>query len=310
MHVRRSASAVEITAPAKLNLFLEVLARRSDGFHEIESLMVPISRFDTLRAVATQDDALTLLADDSPLRLAPSTPFDPSLTSATCEQLPGGEDNLVIRAVRRLRERSGVTQGIRIQLTKRIPLAAGLAGGSSDAAAALVAANEVWRLGWSYDQLREIAAELGSDVPFFLGHGPAICRGRGEIIEPLSALGALHFVVAKPAVGLSTADVYRACRPAEQPRGVGELVAALRRGCLAAAGRALHNTLENAAETLSPWISRLREEFTRLSVLGRQMSGSGTSYFGLCQNALHARRVAARLRCRGLGQVWAVASCP
>ena len=147
------------------------------------------------------------------------------------------------------------------------------------------------------DELASLAAELGSDIPFFLYGGPAVCRGRGEIIEPVVGLGALHFVVAKPPAGLSTADVYRACRPSSGPRRVAGLLDALRQGLLAGAAGHLHNALQAAAETLSPWIARLSREFGQLDFLGHRMSGSGTSYFGLCRHARHARRLAAYLRC-------------
>ena len=122
--------------------------------------------------------------------------------------MPEGPDNLVVRAVELVRRRAGVRRGAKLLLVKRIPAAAGLGGGSSDAAAALVAANEGWRLGRSRDELADWAAELGSDVPFFLAGGPAICRGRGERVEPVAGLGALDFVVVRPPEGLSTAAVY------------------------------------------------------------------------------------------------------
>jgi 4-diphosphocytidyl-2-C-methyl-D-erythritol kinase len=318
MHVRRSAGWVEILAPAKLNLFLEVLARRPDGFHEIETLMAPIDRFDTLRLSTSTTGQITLRCDDAALRLVDagasyprvrtSQPIGGGPAAAPPEQLPTGDDNLVVRAVRRLRERAGVSVGAEIQLVKRIPLAAGLAGGSSDAAAALVGANELWQLGWSREQLAEIAAELGSDIPFFFDGGAAVCRGRGERIEPIGVHAALHFVVVKPPAGLGTAAVYRACRPATIARSAAELIAALRRGCLAQIGRALHNGLQAAAESLSPWIERLAKEFSQLPFLGHQMSGSGTSYFGLCHHAQQARQLATLLRGRGLGHVWAVTS--
>ncbi len=313
MHVRRSADLVEILAPAKLNLFLEVLARRPDGFHEIETLMAPIDRFDTLRLARAADGQITLRCDDAAitlpkLRVRSDQTSGGSLNTDAPEQLPTGADNLVVRAVTRLRERAGINRGVSMELIKRIPMAAGLAGGSSDAAAALVGANELWQLGWSREQLSDVAAELGSDIPFFFGRGGAVCRGRGERIEPIDVRSRLHFVVVKPPAGLGTAAVYKACRPAESPRNASLLVEALQRGCLARIGRALHNGLQAAAESLSPWIARLQQEFSRLPVLGHQMSGSGTSYFGLCQHAQQARSLATLLRSRGWGHVWAVSS--
>ncbi|MGD0899130.1 MAG: hypothetical protein ABR915_14930 [Thermoguttaceae bacterium] len=192
---------------------------------------------------------------------------------------------------------------------KRIPTAAGLGGGSSDAAAALVAANLAWNLGLAETDLTAVAAELGSDVPFFLLGSPAICRGRGERVEPIAGLGRLNFVVAKPPEGLSTAAVYRACRSAEKPRTAAPLVDAFRRGDVVEAGRLLFNRLQPAAETLSPWIPRLGKMMVAEGFLGHGMSGSGTAYFGLCRHAAEAQRLARRLRARDVGSVVAVRSC-
>jgi 4-diphosphocytidyl-2-C-methyl-D-erythritol kinase len=191
-------------------------------------------------------------------------------------------------------------------LVKRIPTAAGLGGGSSDAAAALVAANLGWRLGWPRPALSELGAELGSDVPLFLAEGAAVCRGRGERVEPIGRLGTLHFVLICPPEGLSTAAVYQACRPALEPRSVEPLADALRRGDLGKAGSLLFNRLEAAAESLSPWIGRAREAVRDVGCLGYQMSGSGSSYFGLCRHARQARRVARRLQAEGVGIALAV----
>jgi 4-diphosphocytidyl-2-C-methyl-D-erythritol kinase len=230
--------------------------------------------------------------------------------------LPTGADNLVVRALELLRSRSGSQLGACVELVKRIPVAAGLGGGSSDAAAALRVANRQWRIDWPLERLAALAAELGSDVPFFLGHGAAICRGRGEQVERLSGTVPLDLVLVKPPAGLQTVDVYRrwderlrgesrppACGPIEA------LVAALRRGTLKNLGQWMANELEAAAGSLSPWIERARDAFSRLDFLGHQLSGSGTTYFGVCRHARHARRLATILRARQLGLVWVTRSC-
>ncbi|MBX3415371.1 MAG: 4-(cytidine 5'-diphospho)-2-C-methyl-D-erythritol kinase [Pirellulales bacterium] len=301
MYVREWSEGVEVSAPAKLNLFLEVLGRRSDGYHELETLLVPIALFDTLRVHDDAHGQISLTCE-----FAVGYRAEAQLET---EDFPEGTDNSAVKAVWLLRERAGLRRGIRIHLVKRIPSAAGLAGGSSDAAAALVAADRLWRLGLPRTELLQFAAEVGSDVPFFLGDGPAMCRGRGERIEPLELAANLHFVVVRPPVGLSTADVFRVCRPAEQARDAAPLVDALRRGKVESAGRLFHNRLQPAAESLSPWIRRLNAAFAGLDVLGHQMSGSGSSYFGLVRHARQAQHVAARLRARGLGQVYAVRAC-
>jgi 4-diphosphocytidyl-2-C-methyl-D-erythritol kinase len=196
-----------------------------------------------------------------------------------------------------------------MRLVKRIPSAAGLGGGSSDAAAALEAANLAWNLGWPDPQLAEIGAELGSDVPLFFAGGPAVCRGRGEKVAAAAGLGRLDFVVVRPPAGLSTAAVYGVCRRADRPQPLAPLVAAFARGDLAAAGRLLFNRLEEAARALSPWVRRLLAELATVDCLGYGMTGSGTCCFGLCRHARHARRTARRLQARGLGVALAVGGC-
>jgi 4-diphosphocytidyl-2-C-methyl-D-erythritol kinase len=195
-----------------------------------------------------------------------------------------------------------------MRLIKRIPSSAGLGGASSDAAAALAAANLAWELGWSRQQLAELGAELGSDIPFFFSAGcwgaaAAVCRGRGERVEPIENRTDAHFVVVRPPVGLSTAVVYRSCRPAVQPASVQPLAAALQRGDTVMLGRSMANRLEPIAATLSPHLEPVRRLFDRLDCLGHQMSGSGAGYFGLCRSARHARRVSGRLRAAGVGYV-------
>jgi len=294
MWVRRSAETVRVLAPAKLNLFFEVLARRADGFHEIESLMTPVALFDELTLVSNPTGQIRLHCQ-----------WAYATNSGSWETLPPAEDNLVYKALVALRQAAGVSLGATVELFKRIPSAAGLGGGSSDAAAALIAANLSWHLGWSTEQLQTVAAQIGSDVPFFLTRGPAIARGRGEQLEPVDGLPALPVVIVKPAAGLSTAAVYRACRPATPPECVENLVRCLREGQARACGGWLHNRLIPAAETLSEWPVRLRQEFARTDVCGHQMSGSGTSYYGICRSVKHARRIAAYLRGRNLGMVFA-----
>jgi len=301
MHLRQSGAGVVVQAPAKLNLFFEVLGKREDGYHEVETLVTPIDLYDTLSASERGDGQVSLV-----VRRA-SGLWGADETWA--RDLPEGPENLVVRAVELLRRRSGVRAGATLRLVKRIPTAAGLGGGSSDAAAALAAANALWRLGWTWSELARFGAELGSDVPLFFARGPALCRGRGEQVEPVAGLGALHFVLIRPPAGLATAAVYRACRAGRPARGVGPVVEALGRGDLAAAGRGLFNRLEAAAEQLSPWVGRLREEFAATDCLGHRMSGSGTCWFGLCRHARHARRVARRLQARTIGIALAVRGC-
>ena len=295
MFVHRSGDGLAIAAPAKLNLFLEVQAKRSDGYHEIETLMAPVSLYDQLHWHSRSDEALSLTC-----RLAPH------LQQPGLAPLPVGPDNLVLRALERLRQRAGVSAGASIALHKTIPWEAGLAGGSANAAAALLLANEGWQLHWPRERLAQVAAELGSDIPFFFGHGAAICRGRGELVEPVAGLAGLHAVVVKPAVGLSTAAVYKNCRPTDVPHHAAQLVAALRAGNWRGIGQHLFNRLQIAAESLCETIVQLKHWFSRLNCVAHQMSGSGSSYFGLFRSAGQARRAAALLRAQTSWQVFQV----
>lgn len=295
------ADRVVALAPAKLNLFLELLGRRDDGYHELETLMVAITIFDTIVFSTTVEDRVRLTCSVSTGVRAHELAM--GRENQLMGDVPTDGSNLIVRAVERLREAAGVTAGAAIHLIKRIPSAAGLGGASSDAATAMWAANCCWKLGWSRSALAALSAELGSDIPFFFGHGAAICRGRGELIEPLAAPASLHVVVVRPPEGLSTAQVYRHCTLPEQPVSVQPLTRALRGGHGEVVARHLVNRLEPTAARLTPWIARLRSAFDRLDCLGHQMSGSGTSYFGICRHARHARRVAARLRGEDLGYV-------
>ena len=311
MQVHRLAEGVVVYAPAKLNLFFEVLARRDDGYHEIETLMCPVDLYDTLYFREEPTGQFNLKCEtvfgtgrDARVGSGGSTG-----KVAEAEILPQGRDNLVWQAVEALRRREGVRSGASLRLVKRIPTAAGLGGGSSDAAAALVAANEGWGLNRPASELMRVAAELGSDVPFFLVGGPAICRGRGERIEPVETVGGLHFVVVRPPDGLATKSVYAQCIPAERPRELAPLLSAFSQGNIEHIGQLLFNRLQPAAEKLSPWIERLEYHFRAEDLPGYGMSGSGTSYFGLCRHASHARCVARRLEANGVGSVFAVRSC-
>ena len=306
MYVHRWGADVAVCASAKLNLFFEVLGKRNDGFHEVETLMVPIGLYDTLLLRPTADEQIEV---DCRWASAPSSGVDPALGD-----LPRAADNIVTRALQFVRQEAGLQAGAKVWLVKRIPSAAGLGGGSSDAAAALLAASTAWNLNWSLARLSLLAARLGSDVPFFLPDrqgrlAAAVCRGRGEQIEPIANLGPLHFVVVRPPVGLSTQAVYAACRPGRPVRTVAPLIAALRSGNWRGVRSGLYNRLEEAADGLSEWVGRLRNHFATLDCVASQMSGSGSSYFGVCRNARHARRVAAQLQALDLGRVFVAMSC-
>jgi 4-diphosphocytidyl-2-C-methyl-D-erythritol kinase len=313
MRIRRVGPMLVAHAPAKLNLFLELLGKREDGYHELETLMVAVDLFDTLTFMEEDSNDIRLQCSGLGAREWRSAPAgaDQASTDAAGDGIPLGSDNLVVKAARLLREHAGVDWGVRIALVKRIPSAAGLAGGSSDAAATLIALNRFWSLGLGVSELQRLASHLGSDVAFFVDKtSAAVCHGRGEIIEPLDVPLGLHFVIVRPRTGLSTALVYKHAQVPAQKQSVHDLTAALRAGRIGVAGRLLHNALEAPAERLNPEVHRLQFLFSRLPVLGHQMSGSGTAYFGLCENARQARSLAGRLRGARVGRVWVAQSRP
>ncbi len=285
MKLLRRKTDVTVWAPAKLNLYLEVLGKRSDGFHEIETLMTAVSLYDTLSFSATSAPELRFSCDWAagvPLRQR--------------KRLPKGEDNLVVRALDLLRDHTGSRRGAFVHLLKRIPLEAGLGGASADAAAALLAGNAGWDLNLSITNLREMAAELGSDVPFFLHPSPALCRGRGEKVM-MQPSARLDFVIVKPASGLSTARVFARCLVPANPRRFD-------------AGAALFNRLQQAASELSEEVCRIGESFQRCGLRRYQMTGSGTACFGICRSRKDAVRVAAAMRNAGWEDVRLASSVP
>jgi len=312
MDLRRDHLKRTRRAPAKLNLYFEVLGRRSDGFHDVESLMVPLRLADSIALTPTLPTG-DGLSGEITLDIRTSFPLRVPLESP---RVPSGSANLVVKALERLRERSGCSLGARVELVKRIPLAAGLGGGSSDAAAALALANRAWDLRWPINRLVEVAAEIGSDVPFFLFDRPAICRGRGEQVSPLPSLKPLHFVIVKPPAGLSTADVYRMHEasgrdvPSTGSNHLDRIAASLGGEQRPNCRHWMQNRLQEAAASLSPWVERLRAAFDKLDCLAHQLSGSGSAYFGVCRHAQHARRLATMLRSQQLGLVYATRSCP
>src|SRR6476619_2464412 len=170
---------MQLWAPAKINLSFEVKGRRPDGFHEIETLMVPISLKDRLTIEVSPGEAGIRFSCDDPL-------------------LPTGDDNLVVRAAKLFREQTGNDAGVEITLEKKIPHGAGLGGGSSDAGTTLMGLNDLLQAGMPQDELLKLAAELGSDVPFFIVRSAAICRGRGELVTPVPLQDSLRLLLLKP----------------------------------------------------------------------------------------------------------------
>ena len=265
--------------PAKINLFFEVLGKRNDNFHEIVSVALPIRLCDTLDFELTDDPQIQFRCVGGN------------------HDVPLDDTNLVVRAAKLIQQRFNVLYGAAITLTKRIPSQAGLGGGSSDAAAALRLACRTWNLDVPDSELLPLAAELGSDCPIFFYDTATISTGRGEQIQPLPPMPTLWFVLLKPPEGLSTADVYAECMPLHdgQFRRPDELLNALSGGDVQKIGQHFFNRLEIPAQKLWQRFDAVKRQLLEAGCLAVQMSGSGTAFFGLCQDEVHAKEIAQRL---------------
>jgi 4-diphosphocytidyl-2-C-methyl-D-erythritol kinase len=281
-----ASGSVRVRVPAKINLHLSVGARRDDGFHQLDTVYQAISLYDELTADRADGLSLTIEGEGAGI-------------------LPVDDGNLVVRAVRALAGRLGVAPNVRLRLRKRIPLAGGLAGGSADAAAALVACDALWSGGLSREELEEVAAGLGSDVPFLVSGGTALGTGRGERISPVLATGGWHWVVAVADGGLSTPEVYgeldrlRDEGKTPPPGGVGtagepeRLLAALRHDDPRRLAAELRNDMQAAALSLRPALRRTLRAGEEEGALATLVSGSGPSCLFLAADADHAARLAA-----------------
>jgi 4-diphosphocytidyl-2-C-methyl-D-erythritol kinase len=270
---------MKIPAFAKVNLTLKLLGKRPDGFHALESVMQMVTLADTL-----------VLEEADEFRFTCS---EPALA---------GADNLVVRAAHLLGAHCAGARGVHLHLEKHIPVQAGLGGGSSDAAAALVALNEFWQVRLPLEAVRTLAARLGSDVPFFLDGPAALVQGRGERVTPLQHHAALPLVLVQPAHGLSTAAVYGRVRvPAVTAREhwlpeTTAMVRALELGSPTRVATALVNDLEYPALTLYPELAMYRERLFAHGCLGVLLCGSGSALLGLCADTATAERAARELR--------------
>lgn len=277
-----SSPVVRVTTPAKLNLFLEILGKRADGFHELQTATLLVNLCDELTFASERPESIG--ADGTGAGAVTLRTDVPGLST--------GPENLVCKAAERLKQHTGCRAGATIELTKRIPWAAGLGGGSSDAAATLVGLNELWQLGLNSAELQQIAAGLGSDVPLFLCDSPACwCTGRGEIITPLAVTRVWDFVLVKIPRGLATADVYRKVR-VPTPIAAEPFLQALASGTTAELGRTLHNRLQEAAFELAPELAALHARLRQTSAAGCLMTGSGSCMFVLASDASEAQQIA------------------
>jgi 4-diphosphocytidyl-2-C-methyl-D-erythritol kinase len=275
---------VVLDAGAKVNLALEILGKREDSYHEIATVMQAVDLSD--RVTLDEADALELRTND------PALPVD--------------ETNLAMRAARALGKAAGVDRGVRITIDKRIPIAAGLGGGSTDAAAVLIGLDRLWKLRWPVARLADVAVELGMDVPFFLRGGAALATGRGEKLEAMDGLS-VALVLVNPGFGVSTAEAYRAVTPAMYTDGrrAREMAAAVKTRSRASVARSLYNALERAVVPEHAEIGRIVAALSAAGALGALMSGSGATVFGIARSLDHARQIRARVT-RARWSAWAV----
>ena len=261
-------------AYAKINIGLDVLRRRADGYHEVKMIMQTVDIYDELVLERRKQPGIELRMDNS--------------------DLPSGGDNLICRAADLLFREKKITEGVNISLTKRIPIAAGMAGGSADAAAALRGLNELFDMGYSLKELQALGVGLGADIPYCLAGGTMLSEGIGEILTPLPAPPAAHLVIAKPDINVSTAFVYgnlHADRLAWHP-DIDGMIAALQKGDLDGITGRLGNVLETVTVKAHPVIEQIKELLRKQGAENALMSGSGPTVFGIFKEKETAERAA------------------
>ncbi len=254
---------IQLRAMAKINLGLDVIRRREDGYHEVRMIMQTIRLFDRLILSKTGKQEIEL---ESNLRF-----------------LPANETNLAWRAADLMIRESGMDEGVHIYLQKRIPVSAGMAGGSADAAAVLFGMNRMFGLGFSEQKLRELGLQLGADVPYCLMRGTALAEGIGEVLTPLPACPPCYVVIAKPAISVSTKFVYENLHAetiTDHP-DIDGMIAAIRAGSLDDMILCMGNVLERVSIPAYPIIGEIRERMAACGAKAAMMSGSGPTVFGL-----------------------------
>jgi len=269
-----------VRSHAKINLTLDVLGRRSDGYHELITIMQTVDLNDTICLTAAEDTSVRMICTRSEL---------------------SNDDNLGAQAAQAIRQRLSLTQGLDIELHKRIPVAAGLGGGSSNAAAVLLALRQWWQLPLSMTDLQTIAAALGSDVPFFLTGGLALCEGRGERITPLAYRlppSMRWIMLVKPAISVSTAVAFRNLTERDYSDGTAS------QSILAALANQLplenlHNSLEHSVLEQYPQVAQAREDMLHAGVPYVRLSGSGPTLFSTFSNLSQAAQVQQQLHAQG-----------
>ncbi|EGQ4045251.1 4-(cytidine 5'-diphospho)-2-C-methyl-D-erythritol kinase [Staphylococcus pseudintermedius] len=260
------------TAPAKINLTLDTLYKRDDGYHEVEMIMTTIDLSDRLSFEKRNDSRIVLKVDET--------------------FIPSDDRNLAYRAALLMKETYQIKQGVTITLEKNIPVAAGLAGGSSDAAATMRGMNRLFELNRSLDELSELSAAIGSDVPFCVYGTTALCKGRGEILEILPKTPSAWVIVAKPQAGLSTPEIYGGLDLSQPfPVHTEQCLKAIEENDYDALCKSLFNRLEPVSMQLQPEIAKIKTNMLNNGADGALMSGSGPTVYGFAQRERQARHI-------------------
>ena len=273
---------IRLRTHAKLNLFLRVLGRRADGYHELKTIFHGIDL----------GDDLDVSSDPERLRV------EVHLADGVVGEIPAGKDNTAAVAAHRLRERRGIRQGASIGITKRIPIGAGLAGGSANAAGALLALDALWATGLSRAEMLELALSVGSDVPYCLTGGTALATSRGEHLAQLRSPAGMWFVLGISWAPLLTRDVFAACDELGGSRAQAsstDMADALEAGDAAAVASLLHNDLEIGAFALRPELAPKKQRLLEEGALGACTSGSGPTIFGVADSEHDADELARRV---------------
>lgn len=270
---------LRLSANAKINLFLEVLDKRPDGYHNIETVFQSIALHDIITFRENRSGIVKIRCDDPRVPLASS--------------------NLAYKAAQLLREESGTRYGVEIHILKRIPIGAGLAGGSADAAATLVGLNELWELGYAADDLLKLGGRLGADVPFCIMGGTALGLGRGDELTRLAPFSGNPVVIANPGFQVSTAWAYGNLRDLGLTRArksANILIEKMQQRKVPDVGKGLFNVFESVVMKEYPRIREIKEGFVQAGVSGALMTGSGPTVFALAQDMLIAQRVCEQIK--------------
>ena len=264
--------SISIKALAKINLGLDVVRRREDGYHEVRMIMQTIHLYDRLDIEKTTDEGIAITSNLS--------------------YVPTNENNLVYKAGKLLMDEFGIKDGVKIHLQKRIPVAAGMAGGSSDAAAMLYGMNQIFDLGLSRKDLMERGVKIGADVPYCLMRGTALAEGIGEKLTSLPPMVKCPVLIAKPAISVSTKFVYQNLKLDENTihPDIDQLVADIKEKDLHAIAGHMGNVLESVTIPEYPVIAQIKEQMMKSGAINSMMSGSGPTVFGLFEDEETARK--------------------